>query len=62
MHSEKKLNKHKKIGNIATHSAKEVFMVCPLYDSKHDSDDCKSFKEKDFTGREQISICAEIIL
>ena len=37
-------------------------MVCPLCKNKFDSDDCKSFKEKGFAGKEQISICAEIII
>ena len=30
-HPEKKLNKHKKIGNFATHSTKEVSMICVLF-------------------------------
>ena len=38
-HPEKKLNKHKKIGNFATHSTKEVFIICPLCDGKHDLDE-----------------------
>ena len=42
---EKKLNKHKEIGNVSTHSTKEVF-ICPLCDGKHNLDKCKSFKEK----------------
>ena len=50
-HPEKKLNKHKKIGNFATHSTKEVFMICPLYDGKRDLDECKSFKEKGLQER-----------
>ena len=50
-HPEKKLNKHKKIGNFATHSTTEVFMICPLYDGKRDLDECKSFKEKGLQER-----------
>ena len=42
-HSEKDLNKHKKIGNFATHSTKEVFVICPLCDGNYNLDDCKSF-------------------
>ena len=42
---DKKLNKHKEIGNVSTHSTKEVF-ICPLCDGKHNLDECKSFKEK----------------
>ena len=38
-HPEKKLNKHKEIGNLATHSTKEVFMICPLCDGKHHLDE-----------------------
>ena len=47
-HPEKKLNNHKKIGNFATHSTKEVSMICSLCDGKHDLDESKSFKEKGF--------------
>ena len=32
----KKLNKNEKIGNFATHSTKEIFMICPLWDGEHD--------------------------
>ena len=45
-HPKKKLNKLKKIGNFATHSSKEVFMICLLCDGKHDLDEYKSFKER----------------
>ena len=38
MHPEKKHNKHKKIGNFATLSTKEVFMICPLCDNRYDLD------------------------
>ena len=31
----KKLNKHKKIGNFATHSTNKVFLICPLCDGTH---------------------------
>ena len=42
----KKHDKHKNIGNFATHSSREVFTTCSLFESKHNLDDCKSFKEK----------------
>ena len=45
-HPEKKLIKHKEIGNFATHSTKEVLMICTLCDGKRDLDECKSFKQK----------------
>ena len=45
-HPEKNLNKHKEIGNFATHSTKKVSMIYPLYDSKRNLDECKSFKQK----------------
>ena len=37
-HPEKKLNKHKKIGDFATHSTKEAFIKCPICDGKHNLD------------------------
>ena len=51
MHPQKKLNKHKKIGNFATHSTKEVFTICLLCEGKHNLDDHKSFKENDLQER-----------
>ena len=50
MHPEENLNKHKKTGNFATHSTKEVF-ICPLCDGKQDLDERESFKEKDLQER-----------
>ena len=47
-HFEKKLNKHDKVGNFATHSKKEFFLIHPLCDDINDFDDCKSFTEKNF--------------
>ena len=45
-HPEKKLNKHKKKGNFATHSTNEVFMICHLCDGKHDLDELSHLKKK----------------
>ena len=50
-HPYAKLKKHKKIRYFATHSTKEVFMICPLCDSKRSLDECKSSEEKSLQER-----------
>ena len=50
-HPDTKLNKHKKIRYFATHSTKEVLMICPLCDSKRGLDECESSEEKSLQER-----------
>ena len=55
-HTEKKLNKHREIGNFASHSTKKVFMICIFCDGNHDLVECKLFFKKGLTGKTQFSI------